>query len=67
MAGVRTINHATLVNVFRETGWTWVQLPSSPQIQVGPVVELVYTQHLKCCANRLVGSSPTWTTVSKPR
>ena len=28
------------------------------------MAELVYAQHLKCCAERHVGSTPTWTTTN---
>ncbi len=37
-----------------------------PILLFGPVAELVYAQHLKCCAARHVGSTPTWTTKNQP-
>gem|GEM_PF-1554457 len=35
-------------NLAAVAAWAWV-------VKSGPVVELVYTQHLKCCAQKACG------------
>ena len=46
---LKKINRSNLVNVFRKTDWTWVQLPSSPQLKLrkAAVAELADALDLK--------------------